>query len=151
MKDNISQARLLALHPRAREDFRMFIEDAEAGLNIKLRIAQGMRTMAEQQALYNKGRTTAGAKVTNAKAGSSYHNYGLAIDLVVMDGAKADWNYDMKKLTPYADKHEIKWGGNWRTFKDTPHFEKTFGIEWREMLKRYQDKNFILNTEYIIL
>lgn len=151
MKDSISAARLLALHPRVRDDFKMFIEEAEAGLNIKLRITQGLRTMEEQQALYNQGRTTAGAKVTNAKAGSSYHNYGLAIDLVAMDGAKVNWEYDMKKLKPYADKYGISWGGSWRTFKDFPHFEKTFGIGWREMLKRYQEKHFILNTEYILL
>ena len=45
----------------------------------------GMRTWEEQQKLYNQGRTAEskakGEKiVTNAKPGSSYHNYGLAID-----------------------------------------------------------------------
>jgi len=152
MRDSkISQVRLDSLHPKVRADFKQFIEDSEAGLNITLRITQGLRTMDEQQTLYDLGRTKSGSIVTNAKPGSSYHNYGLAIDLVVMVDGKLDWNYDMGKLVPYAIKQQITWGGSWRKFKDKPHFEKTFGINWRDMLSKYQKKDFILGTKYINL
>ena len=38
----------------------------------------GLRTYAESDALYAQGRTKPGKIVTNAKAGQSYHNFGLA-------------------------------------------------------------------------
>lgn len=151
MRDKISQIRLDSLHPKVRADFKQFIEDSEEGLNITLRIAQGLRTMEEQQALYDLGRKKPGSIVTNAKAGSSYHNYGLAVDLVVMVDNKLDWNYDMGKLVTYAIKKGISWGGSWRKFKDKPHFEKTFGINWKDMLAKYQKKDFIPGTKYINL
>lgn len=152
MRDNkISQIRLGTLHPKVRTDFKQFIEDAEEGLNITLRISQALRTMEEQQSLYDLGRTKSGSIVTNAKPGSSYHNYGLAVDLVVMVDGKLDWNYDMGKLVTYAIKHGIAWGGNWKKFKDKPHFEKTFGINWKDMLSKYQKKDFITGTKYINL
>ena len=66
MRDNISIQRVDLLHPKAKENFRKFIEDAESILNIKLRVTQGLRTFPEQQALYNQGRTSPGKKVTNA-------------------------------------------------------------------------------------
>ena len=102
MRDNISIQRVDLLHPKAKANFRKFIEDAESILNIKLRVTQGLRTFPEQQALYNQGRTSPGKKVTNAKPGQSYHNYGLAIDVVRMDGDKPDWGYDLSKLVPMA-------------------------------------------------
>lgn len=151
MKDKISQSRLDKLHPKVKVDFKSFIEDAEEGLNITLRIAQGIRTMAEQQAIYDKGRKTSGPIVTNAKPGSSYHNYGLAIDLVRLDGDKVDWNYDMAHLLPYANRHNIVWGGSWKSFKDKPHFEKTFGYNWKTLLDKHNKKDFISNTEFVIL
>ena len=42
----------------------------------------GRRTMEEQTALYALGRTSPGKVVTKARAGESYHNYGLAFDWV---------------------------------------------------------------------
>ena len=151
MKDDISIKRLQTIHPKVRDIFKQFIEDAENGLGITLRITQAMRTMKEQADLYAKGRTAPGPKVTNAKAGSSYHNYGLAIDLVVIEGTKPDWQYNMGNLKPYADKYGLTWGGSWAKFKDYPHFEKTFGHNWRDLLVKYNDKDFILGTEFINL
>ena len=55
----------------------------------------GMRTMEEQAALYAKGRTTEGKIVTKAKAGQSFHNYGLAFDWVPIKPTKKNPNlYD---------------------------------------------------------
>jgi len=42
----------------------------------------GARSFEEQAALYAKGRTAPGMIATKAKAGESFHNYGLAIDWV---------------------------------------------------------------------
>lgn len=51
-----------------------------------------LRSSAEQTALYAQGRTAPGHIVTDAKAGQSAHNYGLALDVVPMVNGKPDWN-----------------------------------------------------------
>jgi hypothetical protein len=151
MRDAISHVRLLTLHPRVKDEFKAFIEEAEEGLNIKLRITSALRTFQEQQRLYAQGRTTPGKIVTKAKPGSSYHNYGLAVDLVRMDGTKADWTFDMGKLQPYASKYGIIWGGSWKKFKDPPHFEKTFGLTWRNLLAKHNAKDFLKGSTYVTI
>ena len=154
-KDIYTQQRLKLLHPKVVKDFTDFIVDAETALGIQLRISQGYRTFGEQDVIYAQGRTKKGAIVTNAKGGQSYHNYGLAVDLVRMVDGRVDWNYDMRKLLPYAIKHGLSWGGSPAFVKagipDFPHFEKTFGLNWRELLKRYQARNVFTSngTTYV--
>ena len=43
------------------------------------------------------------------------------------------------------------WGGDWRTFKDMPHFEKTKGLTLKQIQEKYNKKDFIKNTTYINL
>jgi peptidoglycan L-alanyl-D-glutamate endopeptidase CwlK len=50
-----------------------------------------LRTQAEQTALYAQGRTVPGHIVTNAQAGKSAHNWGLALDFVPMINGKPEW------------------------------------------------------------
>jgi hypothetical protein len=150
MKDQVSVDRVNGLHPKVREDFTNFITEAEDALGITIRVTQGMRTFAEQQKLYDQGRTEPGKIVTKAKPGSSYHQYGLAVDLVELVNGVVDWEYDMSKIVPFALKYGIQWGGNWAsTFKDYPHFEKHFDINWRVLLSRHNSKDFIPGTEYV--
>lgn len=149
MKDKISIERVKRLHPLVIEDFKNFITDAEQGLNIIIRVTQGLRTFKEQQDLYDMGRTKPGKIVTKAKPGSSYHQYGLAVDLVELVNGGLDWGYNMAKLLPYAHKYGISWGGNWTGFKDYPHFEKTFGWNWRVLLEKHLKGDFIKGSLYV--
>lgn len=151
MKDKISIDRIQLLHPRIREDATKFITEAEDALGITLRITQGLRTIAEQNAIYAQGRTKPGKIVTNAKGGSSYHNYGLAIDLVEIKGGKANWNFKYELLLPFSKKYGFTWGGNFKSIIDKPHFEKTFGLNWRQMLARNDAKRFYPGSSYIML
>jgi hypothetical protein len=144
MKDEISLERSKQLHPKCMNTFRAFIEECENTFDITLRIMLPVyRTIDEQNALYAQGRTTKGQKVTNAKGGQSYHNYGLAIDLCVLDTKDADkdgdtkevlWSYDNAALSPIAAKHGIEWGGNWQSTKDRPHFQISYGYSWQQLL-----------------
>jgi hypothetical protein len=66
---------------------------------------QGVRTFAEQDALYAQGRTRKGLRVTNAKGGQSYHNYGLAADcalLTIISDKTA-----IQKVNPFPDPHPV--------------------------------------------
>ena len=145
--DHISQ-----FHPKAREPFTNFINDAEKALGITLVIVQGLRTFAQQQAIYEQGRTTPGPIVTHAKAGQSWHCYGLAVDACPYkaDGKTLDWNYDFKKLEPFALKYSINWGGHFSS-PDDDHFEIKFGHIWQELYAKYEAKDFIPGTHYVNL
>jgi peptidoglycan L-alanyl-D-glutamate endopeptidase CwlK len=152
MKDSISIQRVNLLHPKIVTDFTNFITDTEDGLGIVIRIVQGLRTFEQQGAIYAQGRTMPGNIVTWAKAGQSYHNYGLAVDIVPLldNGASLDWKFDFSKLLPFAEKYSITWGGNFpKGKKDMDHFEKTFGYSWSDLLAKYNAKDFITGTTFI--
>ncbi|WP_271006470.1 N-acetylmuramoyl-L-alanine amidase family protein [Listeria seeligeri] len=95
---------------------------------IYLCVAQGYRSKTEQNALYAQGRTKPGSIVTNAKGGQSNHNFGVAVDLCLYssDGKKVIWESTTsrwKKVVAAMKAEGFKWGGDWKSFKDYPHFE----------------------------
>src|SRR5579872_98872 len=93
--DPISESRLEKVFPLLAAKVRQ-MADQLAREGIVLRVVQGLRTWAEQDSLYAQGRTAPGQKVTNCPGGRSYHNFGLAVDLVPSHGSDQpydpDWN-----------------------------------------------------------
>jgi hypothetical protein len=88
-----------------------------------LRVAQGYRTSAEQDALYSQGRTAPGPVVTWARGGESTHNLGLAVDVFRIDGrnlfAPSPTTVEIFKRFGFS------WGGDWSPPKtDPPHFQR---------------------------
>jgi LysM repeat protein len=135
----ISAQRLSGLHPVVRARAAAFLLlCAQAGLSVM--VSQGVRTWEEQDALYAKGRTVPpiGRKhvVTMAKGGRSYHNFGLAFDIVVLDAVgKADWNTahpGWSAAGALGKSVGLEWGGDWPRFKDWPHFQYTGGLSLPE-------------------
>lgn len=139
-KDPITVTRLATLHPLVRDTFTRFIVAAETELNITLRVTHALRTIAEQNALYAQGRTTPGKIVTNAKGGQSYHNFGMAVDVVEMINGKPNWKFDFAKLKPIADRLGIVWGGTFKTIIDRPHFEISLGYKIAQLAALPKDK-----------
>lgn len=141
---NKSAKRIAVLHPIVAAKAEQVVRKAYAE-GICIIIVQGLRTMAEQAALYAQGRTTPGAIVTNAKAGSSYHNYGLAFDyaLLAPNGIDVSWDIkrdlDADKVADWLEVAKIgkslgfEWGGDWTSFKDYPHLEMTFGLSVNDL------------------
>jgi LysM repeat protein len=131
----LSEERLARVHPGLAARGRSMLDlCAQAG--VTLLVTQGLRTWEEQDALYAKGRTVApiGKKsiVTNARGGQSYHNFGLAFDIVVLDSVgKASWDDThpgWRTAATIGKSLGLAWGGDWKTFKDTPHFQYTGGL-----------------------
>jgi peptidoglycan hydrolase-like protein with peptidoglycan-binding domain len=89
----------------------------------------GFRSFEQQQALYNQGRTTPGNIVTNAEAGESWHNYGLATDIVLNNAnGQPIWpdpSPFWQRLGEVAQENGLYWGGN---FGDRPHVELHPGL-----------------------
>lgn len=141
MRDTISIDRVNKLHPKIRKEVAALIDKAEAQLpaNVKVRVTQGLRTIEEQNALYAQGRTKPGPVVTNAKGGKSYHNYGLAIDFVLLYSGVVSWkvNADWMKVVNVFKAAGYTWGGNFRSIKDYPHLEKSFGYSVSQLLAKY--------------
>jgi peptidoglycan L-alanyl-D-glutamate endopeptidase CwlK len=163
MKDPKTLERIQLLHPKLREEAEEIYNEICERLTGKAmcRFSFTLRTFAEQDALFAQGRTKPGKIVTKAKGGLSMHNYGLAIDVVLLldrdgDGVFTEASWDTKgdyDADGVADWMEIvrvfkefgwEWGGDWK-FYDAPHFQKTFGKSVRELLALYKsgkvDKN----------
>lgn len=119
------------LTPVARAKCRQFLAVANERLKpvgLKVRITETFRPQHVQDALYAKGRTKPGRKVTWTRR--SKHTMGRAWDVCFASGVW--WK---RKVHPY-DGHEqawtvlgeiaadlrITWGGTWKT-PDKPHFE----------------------------
>ena len=64
-------------------------------------------------------------KITNTQAGHSKHNIGKAFDVCPILNGKLAWNdVDLfNQLGEIGHSVGLKWGGDWRSFKDSPHFE----------------------------
>lgn len=106
---------------------------------IDIIVTSTYRDNESQQALYNQGRTPESkAKkesiVTNAKPGESYHNYRVAFDVVPIVNGKAVWsdNKIWAKIGQLGVDLGLEWAGNWKTFKEYPHFQYTNGLTLKD-------------------
>lgn len=126
---NISQ-----LHPDLQKKVIKLQEECKKQ-GIIIGIGECFRTVAEQDALYAKGRTKPGNKVTNAqgKTYSSMHQWGVAFDFylkmdVDKDGKTSDDAFNnatglFNKAGTIGKKLGLEWGGDWKSIKDLPHFQ----------------------------
>jgi peptidoglycan L-alanyl-D-glutamate endopeptidase CwlK len=121
-----SQGVIAKLHPSIQPMAQQTISEAW-NQGIPLVVASGLRTYAEQQALFDQGRTKPGAIVTNSRPGDSWHNHGLAFDVAVLDASnKPTWPNDLSlwsKIGAIGKAQGLSWGGDWKGFVDRPHFE----------------------------
>jgi peptidoglycan LD-endopeptidase CwlK len=169
MRDTISLQRIQSLHPLLRAEAKQILEKAEAGLPtyLAIRVTYGLRTFEEQAALYAQGRTKPGKVVTNAPAGSSFHNYGLALDFVILYDKDKNGTYETISWDTVKDEDkdgipdwtEIAkvfkntgwtWGGDFKSISDKPHVEKTFGKTWRQLLD-LKNRGQVDSQGYIII
>ena len=122
-KKDIEKVKLL--YPRIQEIVYKFLLDVKkAGL--KGGIFSGYRSFEEQNVLYAKGRTKPGNIVTNAPAGASFHNYGLAVDFVFKNKKGWTWQGPYNKIAEIARNNGLESGYYWTSFPDAPHVQKTF-------------------------
>lgn len=124
-----NEVKIRSLHPDFIPVVRRFMDRLDQE-GITVRITEGMRSFERQGELYNQV-----PKVTNAKPGQSYHNYGLAIDIVPIVNGKVDWNaldvFD--KVGMIGKSVGLRWGGDFKSLKDRPHFEYA-GLHWSKLL-----------------
>ena len=121
------------LHPRLQAKFKL-LQKKCAQEGIKIRATECLRTAKEQDALYAKGRTAPGSKVTNARGrdAKSMHQWGVAVDIVIDMDADKDGDVDISDLYnvkllnvvgKIGESIGLEWGGSWKSIVDKPHFQ----------------------------
>lgn len=129
------------LAPTAREMCLKWLDACKKEANIDVLVYCTYRPDAEQNALYAVGRTVKGEdctpkrpmgrRVTDARAGESFHQYRCAWDCVPLQGGKAAWNdkATYAKMAEIASRFGIEWAGNWKSMTEQAHFQYTGGLK----------------------
>jgi peptidoglycan L-alanyl-D-glutamate endopeptidase CwlK len=135
--DKITIDRIMFAHPKIREELLEQYMEINSLLpkGVRLRFAYVYRSIAEQDALFKQR-----PKVTNAKGGQSIHNYGLAFDIVLLydkdnnetfETASWEQNSYWMQVVNYFKSKGWEWGGDWKKFKDGPHFQQPY--KWNDL------------------
>jgi peptidoglycan L-alanyl-D-glutamate endopeptidase CwlK len=112
--DPASERCILTLHPQAQRAARALLARVRAG-GLEARVLSGIRTYAEQDLLYRKGRSSDRSRVvTGAQGGHSAHNFGIAWDIGIFT---SDGRYRMEsgyyeRAAAFGKAPGIEWG--WR-------------------------------------
>jgi D-alanyl-D-alanine carboxypeptidase/Family of unknown function (DUF5715) len=106
--------------------FDKFIQEIETTTEWRVHVTSGFRTQEEQAELHEED-------PRNARSGKSKHNLGRAIDINLYPAQRiwTGWlrkstpkkNWEASGILPIAQKHGLKWGGNFKTYYDPVHFE----------------------------
>lgn len=143
---------LAGLHPKFKAKAEAFLAAAQPVLakhGVTAEVISGLRSWKTQAALFAQGRTKPGRIVTKARPGSSWHNYGLAIDIGLFAGgkyldeaapARADKVY--RDLGALAVSLGLEWAGNWKSFTESPHFQWTNGNTLAGLSARMQEVGY---------
>ena len=125
----INSRKVEDLHPKVAELCRKFINACDKeGINVL--ITSTYRDHESQDALFAQGRTTPGRKVTNARAGSSWHNWRCAFDFVPIVNGKAMWedHRTFMRCGEIAESVGLEWAGRWKSFAEMAHCQWTGGL-----------------------
>ena len=109
------------LHPTVRTAVSKTLADLKKA-EIPLFVFEAFRSPTRQAHLFAQGRTRPGSVVTFADAWESYHQYGLAVDLVF--GGPGKWTWDEPKKGMWKEMHKIGEKHGLMALKfETPHLQ----------------------------
>lgn len=115
--DARSLDRLADVHP----DLQMVITRADLLGEMDFIVTEGVRTVEKQMAMVKKGAST---------TMKSRHLTGHAVDLAVLIDGEVRWDWPLYhklgalvKEAAQVEGVAIEWGGDWKSFKDGPHFQ----------------------------
>jgi peptidoglycan L-alanyl-D-glutamate endopeptidase CwlK len=119
-----SLSRLEGLHP----DLVRVVKKAAAISPLDFTVLEGLRTLERQRQLIASGASSLKDPMR------SRHVTGHAVDLAPLLNGEVRWDWPLyNKLAPVIKQAAnlegvaIEWGGDWRTFKDGPHWQLPWG------------------------
>jgi peptidoglycan L-alanyl-D-glutamate endopeptidase CwlK len=117
-----SLTKLEGAHP----DLVRVIKRAAALSSIDFTVLEVLRTVARQKELVRTG----ASKTMNSRHLPGADGKSRAVDIAPLDGGQVSWAWPTyHKLAPIIKQAAkelgvpITWGGDWRSFKDGPHWE----------------------------
>ena len=116
-----SENNLLGVHPDLVKVARRALEMTK----VDFAVIEGRRTLERQRQLFDVG----ASKTLNSR-----HLTGHAIDIAPFIGGTIRWDWppynDLAKAMKAAAQElgvSVVWGGDWKSFKDGPHWE----LDWK--------------------
>lgn len=117
-----SLARLEGVH----EDLVRVVKKAILVTPLDFTVLEGLRTLDRQRALVASGAST---------TMRSRHLTGHAVDIAPLLDGQVRWDWplyhrlaEVVKLAAKTERVPVEWGGDWKTFKDGPHWQ----LPWAE-------------------
>jgi peptidoglycan L-alanyl-D-glutamate endopeptidase CwlK len=111
------RGRLKGVHP----DLVRVVERAAELTAVPFTVLEGLRSKERQQQMVAAGSST---------TLNSRHLTGHAVDIAPLEGGKVSWAWPLyHQLAPVIKQAAaecgvpIEWGGDWRRFKDGPHWQ----------------------------
>lgn len=143
MLDPAGEEKLKVLYPDLQVRVRRVYEDMWRIHGQRMKITEGIRSLQRQKELYAQGRTIPGRVVTNSRPGYSFHHYGLAFDSCFSGPdpylEKSPLGAHMwAEFGKFSEAHGLTWGGNFKTVKDRPHCQMTYGLSIVECLDLFK-------------
>ncbi len=121
-----SRMKLQAAHP----DLRKVIERAAALSDMDFTVLEVLRTVARQRELVARG----ASRTMNSRHLPGPDGLSRAVDIAPLDGGQVSWAWPQyHRLAPIIKQAAkdvgvpIEWGGDWRSFKDGPHWQLPHG------------------------
>ena len=118
--DDKSKERLAGVKP----DLQKVINKAAEMSDMPFRVIEGLRTLERQKYLLKKGAT---------RTLKSRHITGHAVDIAPLVNGQVSWDWKyynpLSKIVKKAAADvgiTVEWGGDWKTFKDGPHWQLPF-------------------------
>jgi peptidoglycan L-alanyl-D-glutamate endopeptidase CwlK len=122
-----AKMKLTGAHP----DLARVVAHAANLSPIDFTVLEVLRTPARQKELVAKG----ASKTMKSRHLPGADGKSRAVDIAPMDGGQVSWAWPLYfKLAPIIKQAAkdvgvpIEWGGDWRTFKDGPHWQ----LPWKE-------------------
>jgi peptidoglycan LD-endopeptidase CwlK len=145
---------LNTIHSQMKSRILRVFEDVSRTAGFRMRATSGLRSMSDQLALWRAGRDEEGkvvdekAIVTHAAPGSSFHNFGLALD-VCFEGKDPYWEllqvqdpleaaFRWSEFGRFSVAHGLEWGGNFTHLSDKPHVQMSMGMTLRQIQDIYK-------------
>lgn len=136
--DERTERIISTLLPEAQKAARQWLKLVRTEADVRgyeVKIICGTRTYAEQDFLYKQC-----PKVTNARGGQSWHNFGLAWDFGIFQEGKYFGDHSLYAFLGefYRQIDGLEWGGSWPCLRDTPHLQWSKGRRISEVRQRFE-------------
>ena len=106
-------------------------------------IFETYRSHTRQHNIWLRGRRVPGKQVTDMPSGNSFHQYGLAVDLVFGGPGRWTWEGPWHKLGLIGERHGLTWGGRWSK-PDKAHLQMDFGLTIKQIRQMASTEDRIL-------